>query len=134
MARSGGLPTLTVVNDGGDVLNESTTLDDEDRTHVFAELPPELPEGRYTVIWHTVSDEDGEEAQGAFHFYVGAGPGETSAPASGTATQEATASPAPTNGGGDDDGGIPAWTLIVGVAGGLVAGGAAGVAFGKRRA
>jgi methionine-rich copper-binding protein CopC len=133
MARSGGLPVLTVVNDAGDVLNDSTTLDDEDRTHVFAELPPELPDGRYTVIWHTISDEDGEEAQGAFHFYVGDGPSGTTPPAaSETPAGSATPSPSPDDDG--DDGGIPAWALVVGVLAGVVAGGGAGAVIGRRRA
>ena len=136
MARSGGLPTLTIVNEAGDILNDGSTLDDEDRTHVFADLPPELPDGRYTVIWHTVSDEDGEEAQGAFHFYVGEGPSATPAPGEAdgaSATPAATATPGLSpSGDGGDGGGIPLWALIAGVAAGVVVGGGAGLALGRR--
>lgn len=50
MGRASGLPTLTVVSESGDVLNEGgSTLHDDDRTGLFAELPPEMPDGRYTA-------------------------------------------------------------------------------------
>ncbi len=138
MARSGGLPTLIVVNDSGDQVDLGATLDDNDRTHLYAELAPSLPNGRYTVIWHTLSDEDGEEAQGAFHFYVGAGPaGGTQPPA--TPPAGATPSPQPTVAPspqppttGTDDGGIPAWALVLGIAGGALAGGVGGIFAGRR--
>jgi methionine-rich copper-binding protein CopC len=140
MARSGGLPVLTVVNDSGDVLNEEgAVLDDDDRTHVFAELPPALPDGRYTVIWHTLSDEDGEEARGAFHYYVGEGPAgggtatpaeETAEPIAETPTAEPTAvaspTPAPSGADGGDDDDVPVWALVLGIAGGAIVGGGGG--------
>jgi methionine-rich copper-binding protein CopC len=136
VARSGGLPALTVVNVFGDVLADEAIVDDADRTHVSIELPPSLGNGRYTVIWHTLSDEDGEEAQGAFHFYVGTGPGGTTAPAS--AGPDATPQTAPptvitngSNGGGGND--IPLWALIGGIAVSLLAGTGAGVALAARR-
>jgi methionine-rich copper-binding protein CopC len=135
VARQGGLPAVTVVNQAGDIIAGEAVLSDEDRTIVTIALPPSLGDGRYTVIWHTLSDEDGEEAQGAFHFYVGEGP---SGGPSGTGTAPA-ASPtvAPTqvitNGSRDDDdsGGIPLWAvagvavvgLLAGVSGGLILGG-----------
>jgi methionine-rich copper-binding protein CopC len=136
VARSGGLPALTVVNVFGDVLADEAIVDDADRTHVSIELPPSLGNGRYTVIWHTLSDEDGEEALGAFHFYVGTGPGGTTAPAS--AGPDATPQTAPptvitngSNGGGGND--IPLWALIGGIAVSLLAGTGAGVALAARR-
>jgi len=135
MARSGGLPTLVVVNESGEQVDLGATLDDDDRTHMFVDLPPELSDGRYTVIWHTVSDEDGEEAQGAFHFYVGEGP--NGVPAMGTEAPNVgtvTATPEPAAAPDDDDGsGVSVWLLVVGVAGGLLIGGGAGMALGRRR-
>lgn len=136
MARKGGLPSLVVVNDVGDQVDVGSTLDDNDRKHIVAHLAPALPEGRYTVIWHTLSDEDAEEAQGAFHFYVGIGPGEgTPAPATPAAerTPSATAAtPRPPLSEGGSGGGLPAWALAVGILAGAVAGGAGGYATGRR--
>ncbi len=122
LRRSGGLPTLDVVNAAGDVVSEPAVLDDDDRAHVSASLPPSLPNGRYTVIWHTLSDEDGEEARGAFHFYVGEGPDTASEIA---LTPTPTAPPTPTPPpppAPDDDGGWPAWliALVAAVIGGVV--------------
>jgi len=136
MARSGGLPALTVVNQAGDVLAEEPVLDDEDRTHMYIELPPSLGNGRYTVIWHTLSDEDAEEAQGAFHFYVGEGPGQTTAPVTdGESGSPATAPPTVIDNGSNGDSGndIPLWALIGGVAVSLAAGTGVGVALAARR-
>lgn len=142
MTRSGGLPTLVVVNDVGDQVDLGAKLDDNDRKHIYADLAPALPPGRYTVIWHTLSDEDAEEAQGAFHFYVGTGPsgaspappGATAVPAPSTVPATAApppASPAPAQTGGND-GGVPVWALAAGIVGGLLAGGAGGYRFGRR--
>ena len=130
--RANGLPTLVVVDDTGDVVDKGAVLDDNDRTHMSAELNDSLENGRYTVIWHTVSADDGEEAQGAFHFYIGAAP--TPVPsdsaASGTATASPAAStPATKNDDGDD---IPIWGLIVGIIGGVVVGGGGGLLLGRR--
>ena len=131
LRRAGGLPTLEVVNFAGDVLSEPGVLDDDDRTHVSAALPPALPDGRYTVIWHTLSDEDDEEARGAFHFYVGKGP-DTAAEIVLTPAPTPTATPAPPPA-SDDDGGWAKWliALVGAVAGGVVG---AGFMFAARRA
>lgn len=140
VARSGGLPSLTVTNPVGDVIADEAVVDDNDRTRVTVDLPPALGDGRYTVIWHSLSDEDGEEAQGAFDFYVGTGPnGET--PGAGGPTAEATATPTGTvvtqqpanNGGGGGGGGIPLWALLGGLAVAFVVGTSAGVTLGSRR-
>lgn len=50
------------------------TVDDDDRTHMFAELQSGLPAGRYIVRWMTTSDEDGDTDDGAFCFYAGVEP------------------------------------------------------------
>lgn len=127
MARSGGLPRVEVVNQAGDLLAEEPVLDDEDRTHTYIELPPELPDGRYTVMWYNLSDEDGEESQGAFHFYVGQQPqdhvSQTSAPSGGETIAPTTV--VSDTGGGDDDGdGAPWWVVAVVAIGGLSLGAA----------
>jgi methionine-rich copper-binding protein CopC len=134
MGRSGGLPTLIVVNEAGDQVDLGAVLSDDDRTVITAELAPSLPDGRYTVIWHTLSDEDGEEAQGAFHFYVGSGP---DAQPTGEATRAAattpTASATPEDNDGDEDGdGVPLWLLVAGIAAGAVGGAAVGLVIGRR--
>lgn len=46
------------------------TVDDDDRTHIFATLPPGLPDGQYVVQWTATSDEDNETVSSAFCFYV----------------------------------------------------------------
>lgn len=123
MARSGGLPTAVVMNDAGDQVDLGATLDDEDRTHISVEMPPAMPEGRYTVIWHTLSDEDGEEAQGAFHYYVGAGP--TPIPTGDAPDETATPPPSTEPASDDDDDGVSIWLVVMGVIVGLVLGGGA---------
>jgi methionine-rich copper-binding protein CopC len=131
MERANGLPTLVVLADDGDVVDKGAVLDDADRTHISAELNDGLEDGRYTVIWHNVSADDGDEAQGAFYFYVGVGPSATSAAST---TAQATATPvASTPATKDDDSGdIPIWGLIAGIIGGVVVGGAAGAVLGRR--
>lgn len=143
MARTGGLPTLVVVNPSGDTVSEEAVLDDDDRTHMSVELPPALPEGRYTVLWHTISDADGEEAKGAFHFFIGepstketptasTGAG-TGTPDSVQPTMLSTQTATPTqssdgNGGGD----VPVWALIAGMIGGAILGIGIGIAYARR--
>lgn len=149
MRRSGGLPTMVVASESGDVIADDAVLDNADRTHMYVELPPALPDGRYTVIWHNLSDEDGDEAQGAFHFFVGepateGSPTTTAAPSPpATAGPEPTATspperplptavPAPLGEGGDGGDGVPVWALIAGIIGGAAAGAGGGLALGAR--
>jgi methionine-rich copper-binding protein CopC len=138
ITRANGLPLLIVLNDTGDPVDTGTfaapsgKLDDTDRTHMSDTLQPNLPDGRYTVIWHTVSADDGAEAQGAFHFYVGGAvtPVPTAAPGSVTPVPSIPAvTPAPSSSSSSD---IPVWGLIVGIAGGVVVGGGGGLLFGRR--
>lgn len=49
-------------------------VDDDDRTHIYAELLSNLSPGRYIVSWMTTSFDDGEPDDGAFCFYVGVEP------------------------------------------------------------
>jgi methionine-rich copper-binding protein CopC len=135
LSRSEGLPTMVVTNDAGDVIAEGAVLNESDRTRIAVEVPPLLPDGRYTVIWHNISDEDGDEAQGAFHFFIGGAAASATPVPSGDLDQ--TPTPAPTTvisgGGGDDGSGIPLWALVAGVASGIFVGGALGVSYAARR-
>lgn len=85
--------TETQVSDGDGV------VDDDDRTHIYTELPASPGPGRYIVEWMTTSDQDGETNDGAFCFYVGVEP---------TADQEAECvafdQGVPPQAGDDDDG------------------------------
>lgn len=133
ITRGNGLPTLVVVNDYGDVVSSNAALNDDDRRELTADLDPGLPDGRYAVIWHNVSADDGDDAQGAFYFYIGTGPAATQPAGSGaspTITAAPTATPAPSS--GDSGGDIPVWALIAGIIGGLVVGGGGGLVFGRR--
>ncbi|HUF52642.1 MAG TPA: copper resistance protein CopC [Dehalococcoidia bacterium] len=139
LVRQGGLPGVVVVNEAGDVLADEPVVDDADRTRLTVALPPALGDGRYTVIWHTLSDDDAEEARGAFHFYVGEGP--SGGPSNGTDDPGATPAPTGTTvvtqpaGGGDGGGNdVPLWALLGGLAVALVVGTSAGVTLASRRA
>jgi methionine-rich copper-binding protein CopC len=135
LARQGGLPSVIVVNEAGDVLAEEPVLDEADRTRLTIDLPPALGTGRYTVIWHTLSDDDGEEAQGAFHFYIGEGGQATPADSPETAPPTGTTIVTQPAGGGANDGdGVPWWALVGGVAVALVVGTSVGVTLAGRRA
>ncbi len=134
IARQGGLPTMIVVNVFGDLIADEPVLDDTNRKHMYVDLPAALGTGRYTVIWHTLSDEDGEEARGAFHFFVGDAPDDTSSAT--TPPAAATAPPPPTiidAGAGDGGSDVPLWALIGGIAASLTAGLGIGVALAARR-
>jgi methionine-rich copper-binding protein CopC len=137
MARSEGLPSLIVVNASGDQVDLGSELDDTDRTRIVAPLAPSLPDGRYTVIWHTLSDEDGEEAQGAFHFFVGGEPSATGSASPTGAPESESATPAPTappSDDGDGDSGIPV-LVTVGIGAIAAVGGLGlGIGIGRRRA
>jgi methionine-rich copper-binding protein CopC len=114
-------------------------VDDDDRTLITTQLPPDLEAGRYIVRWQTLSAEDGDDDEGAFCFYVQVEPteaqeaecaefeedaeGTATVPAAtgdetpdGTAPSEVTATPAaPTDGGENGDGGGMSTAAIVGI-------------------
>lgn len=60
--------------DGASVTSGEVALDDDDRSTMTVPLQPALPDGRYAVRWKNVSDADGDDANGAFSFYVGVQP------------------------------------------------------------
>jgi methionine-rich copper-binding protein CopC len=114
-------------------------VDDDDRTLITAQLPPDLEPGRYIVRWKTLSAEDGDDDEGALCFYVQVEPTEaqeaecaefdedaegTATPAAtgaetpdgGTAPSEVTATPVPaTDGTESNDGGGMSTAAIVGI-------------------
>jgi methionine-rich copper-binding protein CopC len=59
---------------GTEVTVADAVLSDDDRRLLTVELPPDLAAGRYVVEYKNVSDEDGDEFQGAYAFYVGRQP------------------------------------------------------------
>lgn len=63
--------TLKVVDSsGGQVDLGNTARDAADRTLLSVGLRP-LANGLYTVQWRSISDEDGDDAEGSFQFSVG---------------------------------------------------------------
>lgn len=50
------------------------SFDDDDRTHMFADMPANAAPGRYIVRWMATSDEDGDTDEGAFCYYVAVQP------------------------------------------------------------
>lgn len=97
---------------GASVTSGEAALNDADRSIMTVGLEPSLDPGRYVVLWRNVSDQDGEAAEGAFSFYVGAQPSvndlaadqeltkigaeeESPEPTSGASTPENAATPVP---------------------------------------
>ena len=101
-----GLNFIRVFDEAGmQVSDEDGIVDDDDRAHMYAELTPALPAGRYIVRWMTTSDLDGDREEGAFCFYVNVQPtaaqqaecaefDEAGAEVSPTPTEAATPTPA----------------------------------------
>jgi copper transport protein len=56
--------------DGNQIEDTSVEAGDSDNAMVLV-LPPELPNGTYTVLWRTLSTADGHTAQNYFAFTVG---------------------------------------------------------------
>jgi methionine-rich copper-binding protein CopC len=75
LRRAAGTYEITVADErGARVDNGDTRIDDSNRRRFQVTLKPDLPPGRYVVRFKTLSDEDGEEDEGAFAFYVGTQP------------------------------------------------------------
>lgn len=113
------------------------TLDDDDRTHMFAEFTAPLAAGKYVVRWQTLSADDQDSDSGGFCFYVQVEPTqdqelacsaleasqpttEPTAGADATATPPAAedtpagATPAATAVDGDDDDGGTSTGVVIG--------------------
>lgn len=121
VSRQGDQSSVRVFNEANTQVSEGPgVVDDADRTHISAALPADLAPGRYIVRWTTISDEDGDEDEGAFCFYVGVEPTaaqqaecatfdeEEPTVTAGGATvtsQEPGATPTSADGNDDDDGG-----------------------------
>ncbi|MEX1254859.1 MAG: copper resistance protein CopC [Dehalococcoidia bacterium] len=147
MARRTGEYFLRVFNEQQTQVSQGDgTIDDADRKHMFTALPGDLPPGRYIVSWKNVSDEDADDDEGSFCFYIAVqptaeqqaecaaladeeeGPTATAAavaPTEGatvaTATAgaaEPTATPGGTEAEDDDDGGSNTGLIIVAVVAG----------------
>ena len=56
---------------GQRVDTDTTTIDDEDRRHMFVDLTPDTGPGEYAVAWQTLSDEDDELDGNCYRFFVG---------------------------------------------------------------
>ena len=104
-------------------------VDDDDRTHIFATLPPGLPDGQYVVQWTATSDEDNETVSGVFCFYVNVEPTDESNDACGefgarlvAAVEEALSDEAELEAAAadSDDGGTSTGAIIGIVVGGVV--------------
>jgi methionine-rich copper-binding protein CopC len=54
--------------DGSIVSRGETSIDDDDRTHIWVDLQPGLPAGKYLVEWKNISLEDGHPTEGSFSF------------------------------------------------------------------
>jgi copper resistance protein C len=81
--------------DGQEVSVGDTTIDDDDRKHIWVNLKPNLAAGAYVVAWKNVSLEDGHPSEGSFSFTINPQAAATSTPM-GTPTPigKATAKPA----------------------------------------
>jgi methionine-rich copper-binding protein CopC len=56
---------------GQRVDTDTTTIDDDDRRHMFVDLTPDSGPGEYAVAWQTLSDEDDEHDGNCYRFFVG---------------------------------------------------------------
>ncbi len=56
---------------GQRVDTDTTTIDDEDRRHMFVDLTPDTGPGEYAVAWQTLSDEDDELDGDCYRFFIG---------------------------------------------------------------
>lgn len=73
--------TGSVVNAAGTTVSTGASYTVADRKLLIITLKPGLPSGTYTVNWHTVSSEDGDQLDGSFSFTVAAAAAAPAAPA-----------------------------------------------------
>ena len=55
----------------GNLVPEASTEDGPDEYEMILDLPPDLPDGTYSVLWRTLSTADGHTAQNYFAFTIG---------------------------------------------------------------
>ncbi|MEZ4621641.1 MAG: copper resistance protein CopC [Caldilineaceae bacterium] len=96
--RRAGMNSIEVYRaDGTRVDGDDATIDDDDRSLMQVSLTPELPDGRYTVQWKTLSADDGHEGSGEFTFTIGAPASTTPAAATAAPATATVVSPTATN-------------------------------------
>jgi len=70
------LSSMRVVDNQGKQIDNGdgrVDLNDLDHRSMIATLPPDSPDGIYTVQWSAVSAEDGDASEGVFSFTAGQG-------------------------------------------------------------
>ena len=75
------LSSITVVNAAGQEVQAGVVQRGAAPRSLAVSLPPDLPDGVYTVSWVVVSEADGHQTTGAFAFGVGVDPGQRTGPA-----------------------------------------------------
>ena len=107
MFKQEGANFVRVFDEQNEQVSEGDGIvDDDDRTHISATLPPDLGDGRYIVRWKTTSDLDQDTLGGAFCFYVGVEP---------TVEQEGECAALEHEAGlEDDDDGVSTATIAIG--------------------
>jgi methionine-rich copper-binding protein CopC len=69
MARQAGANDIVVVDSAGKAVTQvAATVDNADRRKLAVPLPPSLAIGTYTVLWKTLSADDGDPADGTTTF------------------------------------------------------------------
>jgi methionine-rich copper-binding protein CopC len=97
--RRQGENRIRVIGPGGaEVQVGETQIDDDDRKHIWVNLPEDLDAGSYQVEWRNLSVEDGHDSDGSFSFTLDPQAAVTSTPMgeeppTETATQAPLASP-----------------------------------------
>jgi methionine-rich copper-binding protein CopC len=139
MARTANTNDIVVLNSAGQQLTtQPAAIDNTDRRKLSVPLPANLPVGKYTVNWKTLSADDGDAANGTLTFTydpsLPPSPGATklhkdiidvsptvqpSPPPSATTTAAAGAGPGGSGGGGGSNG--VSWILVVAVGAGMFA-------------
>ena len=87
MFRRAGANGIEVLGpDGAAVTAGDAAIDDDDRRQLSVPLAADLAPGEYTVNWHTLSAEDGDDAEGSFTFTLDPEAAVTSTPMQAPAT------------------------------------------------
>lgn len=89
---------LQLFDSQGDEVSGTTLRPGDDEYTMALELPPDLPNGTYSVLWRTLSNDDGHTAQNYFAFTIGS-------------DTDVAAVVIPST--GDENGGPPQWLKTV---------------------